>query len=106
MSSSSTQPKRIRLERGLYQRPADGAYEFIRSVDGKQRQTTLKAKNLTEARKEMQRLAVADGNGETVVSSRITLREAAEEDLRILASEVAAGEKSPRTLERYQGDLE
>jgi hypothetical protein len=106
--STPSRPKRLRVAPNLWQRTKDGRFEDIRvnTATGKQQLRTLKAKTLTEAKREQRALAVTIDRGEDVAPSKKTFREVAQEDLALVRSQVAAGEKSPRTLERYRGDLE
>jgi integrase len=105
--STPSRSKRVRVAPNLWQRTKDGRFEDIRvsSATGRQQLRTLKARTLTEAKREQRALAVAIDHGEDVAPSKKTFREIAEEDLALVRSQVAAGEKSARTHEKYHGDL-
>jgi hypothetical protein len=100
-------PKRTRVAPNLY-RNRSGRFEDLRRdpATGKQHLTTLKARTLTEAKREQRALAVKFDRGEAVAPSKLKFEQVVEEDFAILRSQVAAGERSERTLERYEGDLQ
>jgi integrase len=110
-SPRKAQRKRVRLERNLYQRTADGEFEAIwMGSDGVQHQKTLKgARNLTEARRMRDRIIVQRDSHEDVAPSRKTFAEVADEYLTLLKSLVGTGERAERTPEvnrqRYQTHL-
>jgi integrase len=67
---------------------------------------TLLARTLTEAKKELRALAVHVDRGEAVAPTRLKFEQVAQEFLSNFESLVAAGERSPRTLERYREHLD
>ncbi len=108
---SPTLARRTRFDRCLYERKrADGttAYEldWIDPATGRQVRRTLPARNRTEARQAKADLISKLGRGEVVAPSRTTLREVADEWLSNFDGLVAAGERSPRTVERYRENVE
>lgn len=107
LSTPST-PKRVRVAPNLWQRTKDGRFEDIRvnPATGKQQLRTLKAKTLTEAKREQRALAVSVDGGEAVAPSRLRFGEVAQEFIDNFESLVASGERSARTLERYREHLD
>jgi integrase len=100
-------PKRVRIAPNLYQRTKDGRFEAgYTGPDGKWHIKTLPARNLTEAKRALRALHVRVDRGEEVAPSRRTLTEVAKEFVENYESLVAAGERSPRTLERYRDHLD
>jgi integrase len=102
-------PKRVRVEGvpNLYRRTKDGKYEAgFTGADGKWHIKTLRARTLTEAKRELRALHVGVDRGEEVAPSRRTFRVVAQEFLDMCESRVAAGEMAPRTLDHYRGDLD
>lgn len=99
--------KRVRVGPNLWLN-RNGSFEDIRTnpATGKQQLTTLKAKAKTDAKREQRALAVRMDRGEAVAPSRLTFRQVAEEFVQSFESKVAAGERSPRTLERYRQYLD
>jgi integrase len=100
-------PKRIKIDRGLYQRTKDGRYEagFV-GADGKWHLKTLAATKLKDARKEKKLLDVRADQGQQVAPSRTTFAQVAEEFLASCEARVASGALAPRTYDHYKGDLE
>lgn len=99
--------KRVRVGPNLWFN-RNGSYEDIRinPATGKQQLTTLKAKTKTEAKQEQHALAVRVDRGEAVAPSRRTVADVAAEFVATFENRVAAGERSPRTLERYRQHLD
>jgi integrase len=82
----------------------NGSYEDIRTNPGtgKQQLTTLKAKTLTEAKREQRALAVKVDQGEAVAPSRLKFEQVVEEWVELRRAQERAGERSERTLDRYE----
>src|SRR5689334_17030124 len=78
-STASPSKKRERVAANLYRRTNDGRYEDIRvnPATGKQQLRTLKARTLTEAKREQRALAVQIDQGEAVSPTRLTTAEVA-----------------------------
>ena len=103
----SNAPKRVRVAPNLWLN-RNGSYEDIRTnpATGKQQLKTLTgARTLMEARKAQRALAVKVDRGEAVAPLRLRFEKVAEEWMEDFESEVAAGERSVRTLERYRDHL-
>jgi integrase len=91
--------KRSRVERGIYQQQ-NGTYAVYYLLNGKPRYKTVGTK-LTEARRARTLLLGKVERGELATPTRLTFAELAATWLENLAGLVAAGERSPRTLENY-----
>src|SRR5262245_27583684 len=99
--------RRVRIAPNLYQRPSDGKYEvgFTDSV-GRWRIKTLRARTRTEAKAERDLFMSKLRTGQVAAPTKITFAEVASEYVAGLEAAVAAGERAPRTLERYQQHLD
>ncbi len=99
-----TVKKRIKVGPNLYQRTRDGKFEDIRvnPATGRQQQQTLRAKTLTEAKREQRALAVQIDRGETVAPTRTTVAEVAADYFEAAEARVASGEQAGRTLDLYR----
>jgi integrase len=97
-------PKRVRVAPNLYRRTKDGRFEDIRvsPATGKQHLQTLKARNLTEAKKEQTRLAVKIDDGDAPAPSRLTVGEVAADYFAAAEGRVATGELAQRSLDIYR----
>jgi hypothetical protein len=99
-----TKARRVRVERGIY-RYANGSYAVCVMVDGAPRFKVV-GKKLAEARRHRELLSAAVQRGDVSAATSVTFAELSQEFLAGLAAQVAAGERSERTLERYADDLE
>ena len=94
-----TQMKRTRIEKGIYQQD-NGTYGVYLHVNGKPRFKTV-GRKLSEARRLHSLLTAKAERGELPVATRLSFAELAATWIENFASLVAAGERSPRTLENY-----
>jgi integrase len=97
--------RRVRIERGLYQRPSDGKYEAGYTCEGKWTMVTLRATSLTEARKEQRALVTKVDSGEAVASNRITLGTVRDELLADTQRKIDRGQKQQRTKDALNARL-
>ena len=104
MSSSNGDPRRTRVERGIY-RQANGKYAVCVMVEGKARFRTLDARSLAEARTQREFLREAARIGELPLSPRLTFGEVATRWLAEFEAKVAAGARRERTLDLYRSQL-
>jgi integrase len=96
--------RRARVERGIY-RQANGRYAVCVRVDGKLYSKTVGTK-IAEARRQRDLLSAKAQQGELPQPTRITFAELSEAWLDGFAAQVAAGERSERTLENYRYHLD
>jgi hypothetical protein len=106
VSNLTNVPRRVRVDRGLYQRPADGRFEAIYTLDGRQRCKTLAASTLTAARREQRELLGKLDKNLLVAPSAVTFADVADEWDSLLEGLVAQGELHERTLETYRTHLD
>jgi integrase len=92
--------KRTRVEPGIY-RQVNGAYAVYYLLDGKPRFKTIGPK-LAEARGARTQLLAKAERGELATPTRLSFAELAASWLEGYAALVAAGERSPRTIENYR----
>jgi hypothetical protein len=97
------QKKRERVGQNLYRRTNDGRYEDIRTnpATGKQQLQTLKARTLTDARKEQRALAVSIDRGETVAPSRTSVAAVATDYFEAAGHRVVNAEMAERSRALY-----
>jgi integrase len=96
--------ERTRVDKNLFLR-GDGRYEVKwTDADGKYRSRTLGAKNLTEARRERDKLIVKRNDGHDITVCRKTLSEVASEYLASCEAKTKANppQMAERTLELYK----
>jgi integrase len=99
--------RRVRIAPNLYQRPSDGKFEIgFSDSGGRWRIKTLRARTKTEARAERDLFMTKLRGGQVAAPSKITFAEVADEYIAGLEATVAAGERAPRTLERYKQHLD
>jgi integrase len=99
--------RRVRIAPNLYQRPSDGKFEIgFTDGSGCWRIKTLRARTRTEAKAERDLFMSKLRAGQVAAPSKITFAEVAAQYLAGLEAAVAAGERAPRTLERYQQHLD
>jgi integrase len=96
--------RRKRVERGIY-RQENGTYGVYLLVAGKPRFKTVGGK-LAEARRQRDLLSAKAQRGELLAPSRLTFAELAETWIEGFAAQVAAEERSERTLENYRYHLD
>jgi len=96
--------RRKRVERGIY-RQENGTYGVYLLVAGKPRFKTVGGK-LAEARRQRDLLSAKAERGELLAPSRLTFAELAETWIEGFAAQVAAEERSERTLENYHYHLD
>jgi hypothetical protein len=96
--------KRKRVERGIY-RQENGTYGVYLLVAGKPRFKTIGAK-LGEARRRRDLLSAKAQRGELLAPTHMTFAELAESWIEGFAAQVAAEERSERTLENYRYHLD
>src|SRR4051794_33202259 len=96
--------KRVRIERGLFQRTSDGAYEVgFTGSDGRYRLETLRGpRTLGEARKAARSKLTQRDAGEDVAPSKLTFDQLAEDFFASFESKTKTGERSARSLEDYR----
>ena len=100
-------PRRLRIAPNLYQRPSDGKFEIgFSDMAGRWRIKTLQARTRTEAKVERDEFLSKLRRGQIVAPSKVTFGQAADEYLAGLDASVAAGERAPRTAERYRQHLD
>ena len=96
--------RRQRVERGIY-RQANGTYGVYLLVGGRPRFKTVGGK-LAEARRQRDLLSAKVQRGELLAPTQITFAELAETWIEGFAAQVAAEERSERTLENYRYHLD
>jgi integrase len=103
-NEASRTPKRVRVAPNLWQRTKDGVFEDIRvnPATKKQELRTLKAKTVTEAKREQRSLAVKIDRGEAPAPTRQTVAETAADYFAAAEAKVASGEMARRTVEPYR----
>ena len=99
--------RRVRIAPNLYQRPSDGKFEIgFTDSGGRWRIKTLRARTRTEAKAERDLFMSKLRAGQVAAPSKITFTEVASEYILGLEANVAAGDRSSRTLERYRQHLD
>jgi len=99
--------RRVRIAPNLYRRPSDGKFEIgFSDSGGRWRIKTLQARTRTEARAERDLFMTKLRAGQVAAPSKITFAEVAAEYLAGLHAMVSAGDRAPRTLERYKQHLD
>jgi integrase len=96
--------KRKRVERGIY-RQENGTYGVYLIVGGKPRFKTVGTK-IGEARRQRDLLSAKAQRGELLAPTQMTFAELAETWIEGFAAQVAAEERSERTLEDYRYHLD
>src|SRR6266508_3308765 len=96
--------KRKRVERGIY-RQENGTYGVYLIVGGKPRFKTVGGK-LAESRRQRDLLSAKAQRGELIAPTQMTFAELAESWIEGFAAQVAAEERSERTLENYRYHLD
>jgi hypothetical protein len=99
MRNAVSQPRRVRVERGIYRRKSNGAttYEItFTDSEGRQRWQTIGG-GLRNARRARAEVVAKLGRGERVLRSRETVAEYAERWLETLTSQLR-----PRTVLSYR----
>lgn len=96
--------RRTRVERGIY-RQANGVYGVYLVVEGKPRFKTV-GRKLAEARKQRDLLSAQAQRGELPARTDVRFAVLAETWIEGFAAQVAAGERSERTLENYRYHLD
>jgi integrase len=100
-------PRRVRVGPNLYRRPSDGKFEIgFTDSGGRWRMKTLRARTKTEARAARDAFLTKLRAGQVAAPSKITFAEVAAEYIAGLEATVAAGERAPRTLDRYKQHLD
>jgi integrase len=99
--------RRQRIAPNLYLVPATGRFMvgFGDPLTGRWRMQTLQAATRTDAKAERDRFLTRLRAGEVATDTSVTVAELAGEWLASFESRVAAGERAPRTLERYEHNL-
>jgi integrase len=100
----SVQPRRRRVERGIYQQ-GNGKYAVCVMVAAKPRFRTIDAGTLVEARRERALLQTLGELGELPLSPRLTFGELAARWLTEFEAKVALGTRSERTLDLHRSQL-
>ena len=107
MQNERSTRRRVRIAANLYQRPSDGKFEIgFADMAGRWRIKTLRAQTRTDAKAERDEFLSQLRRGQIVAPSKVTFGQAAAEYLAGLDASVAAGERAPRTAERYRQHLE
>ena len=107
MQNERSTRRRVRIAPNLYQRPSDGKFEIgFADSAGRWRIKTLRAVTRQDAKAERDEFMTKLRGGQVATPSKLTFAEAAAEYLVGLEASVAAGEKAPRTLERYRQHLD
>jgi integrase len=107
MHEQGTQPRvdqrgsREKVERGIWRRGGKWIVGF-QDVDSTWRTKTVQARNLTEAREEREKLRVEVRAGVAPAPTKLTLDAVAADFFETFEGLVAAGDKSPRTLDVYK----
>jgi integrase len=97
----------VRIAPNLYQRPSDGKFEIgFSDTAGRWRIKTLRARTKTDAKAERDEFMSKFRTGQLAAPSKVTFGEVVDEYLAGLDASVVAGERAPRTLERYRQHLE
>jgi integrase len=96
--------RRTRVERGIY-RQANGHYAVCVRIDGTFHWKTVGTK-LAEARRQRELMSAKAQRGELAAPTKLTLAELAETWIAGFEAQVAAGERSERTLENYRYHLQ
>jgi integrase len=96
-------PKRVLVAPNLYKRPKDGKYEVgFTGPDGKWHLKTLRAENLTRAKREQRAFLTDRDRGEVAIPTRMTFGDVAASCFQVYHGLVAGGERKPRTLLEYR----
>jgi integrase len=96
--------RRQRVERGIY-RQQNGTYGVYLIADGKPRYKTV-GRKLSEARRQRNLLSAKAQQGQLPAASKLSFCDLAHTWLEGLEAQVAAGERSERTLENYRYHLD
>ena len=96
--------RRVRVERGIY-RQANGHYTVCVRIGGTFHWKTVGTK-IAEARSQRELMSAKAQRGELAAPTKLTLAELAETWIAGFEAQVAAGERSERTLENYRYHLD
>ncbi len=100
-------PRRERIAPNLYRDRRSGRYlvGFTDPLTGRWRMKTLKAETRTDAKAERDGILTKVRAGEIASDTAVTVAQLASEWIESFRARVVAGERAPRTLERYQLNL-